>query len=234
MSHTPEPDAAAHSADESARNSARNSARESPESADESTCGSAPGLAREPTPEFARESNGPIDEALRVASGSGASGTPFDEPIARLVRFHNLMIFVVFLAGLIAFATAYTLHRQRRAFELGDGWRYVLIGLRIVLPIAALVLTGLYTRWRMRLITARIEQGTVGPTTLYNSFQRCKLMSVLLLTMAGLFASVCLVLGHRWIDLILALAPFLLLVVTRPGLGGFLAYVAAVQPRDAT
>jgi hypothetical protein len=164
-----------------------------------------------------------------VAPESPGLSTAFDSEITRLTRVHNLLIFVVFLAGLVAVGVAYDRHERGRPIVIEDSSRTGLLVLRIALPIMALVLTAMYTSWQMKRQSRRMAAGDVPPAALLSAFQKCKAMSMMLLGIAAVVASVCLALGHRWIDLIVAAIPFLLLIVTRPSTPGMLQFMRVIE-----
>lgn len=155
--------------------------------------------------------------------------TPFETEVSRLVKVHNLLIFVVFVAGLVAVGIAYDRYQRAEPFEITDSMRTLLLGLRIAAPLLALILTAMYTNWQMKRQSGRMAVGHVPPARLYGAFLRCKVMSMLLLGLAAGLASVCLVVGHRWIDLIVALAPFILLIVTRPSTPGLQQFIRMIE-----
>ena len=156
-------------------------------------------------------------------------GERFGAAVTRLIRLHNAMIFVVFVCGLAAVGVAYDRAQRGTAFEISDRWRTATLVMRVALPVVALLLTGVYTHLQMKRHACQMRSGPVSPAVLYNTFQRCKLLSMVLLTLAGVFASVCLVLGHRWIDLIIAAITLLLLIMTRPGLESVTSFFAEIE-----
>lgn len=153
----------------------------------------------------------------------------FDAAVERLIRLHNVMIFVVFVCGLIAVGVAYDRAQRGTEFEISDRMRMASLVVRVALPIVALVLTGIFTHVQMKRHARQMRAGQVPAAQLYNTFQRCKLLSMVLLALAGVFASVCLVLGHRWIDLIIAAITLLLLIITRPGTESVSSFFAEIE-----
>jgi hypothetical protein len=144
--------------------------------------------------------------------------------VRRLVRLHNLMLFVVFAVGLLSFAIL-----QIRRSGLDDGpLRTALLILRIALPAVALLLTAAYTHAAGR----RIDPALGSPRRderIVSLFAQTKTLSILLLTLCGVFANACLLFGNRLIDLILALGTLGLLWVTRPSLSGLASFTALVD-----
>lgn len=155
--------------------------------------------------------------------------TPFDSEITRLTKIHNLLVFVVFLAGLVAVGVAYDRDQRDQAIVIAESSRTTLLVLRIALPILALVLTAMYTHWQMKRQAGRMAVGSVPPGRLFGAFQKCKIMSMMLLGIAAVVASVCLAMGNRRIDLFVAGIPFLLLIVTRPSTAGMLQFMRAIE-----
>lgn len=178
-------------------------------------------------------------DAAETAAARGAAivdAALAREVVARLIRHNNLAIFLIVLAGLAAVAMVETQH----LFPQLPAWMWLLTLLRIVLPLAALAATGLITSWSIRRLLADLGQRPVTPAAATPTFYFAKLSSIRLLLLCGLFSSACLLFGHRTLDVILAVVPIVLLVVTRVNQHGpavFAAFVhsqrAAAPPQNA-
>jgi hypothetical protein len=165
-----------------------------------------------------------------MTTGAEKRQRPTDEAFAqretaRLVRMSNLAIFVVLVLGLacVAYVQTTRFFSDRQQIH---GW---LVGLRLLLPMLALFLTGVITR---RLLTGFIRRVGAVELTLGDYiplFARCKGTSIALLTAAGLFSSACLLFGHRTLDVLLAGLPLLLLLITRPTFFSLVAFIGTVQ-----
>src|SRR5262245_32530193 len=147
------------------------------------------------------------DDANRVADDAVARYA-----IGRLVRSSNLAIFVIVAAGLACVAYVKTTHffSDRQEFR---GW---LIALRVTLPIAALFVTGIATKQILSRFVQRVGGVDLTIADYLPAFSVCKTVSIVLLTIAGLFGSICLLFGHQTMDVLLAGLPILLLLISRP------------------
>ena len=154
-----------------------------------------------------------------------AKSPPYAEPARRLVLLHNTQVLLVFVAGLIC--AGITKQRGGGMLDMQENrWLDVL---RVVAPIAVLLLTGVYTQFAMTAFAKRSVAGPLAPVAVLPLFARCKRISMYLLTAAALFACVCLILGNRVMDVALALLAWGLLVATRPSVKGFESFAAIVE-----
>lgn len=145
--------------------------------------------------------------------------------IARLVRLSNLAIFVIVALGLACAAFVQTTRFFSDRQEI-RGW---LIGLRLIVPLAALAATAWITQRLLKAFTRRVGDIHLELADHLPLFVRCKTVSIALLTIAGLFASTCLLFSHRTMDVLLALLPIVLLVISRPTFFGLVGFAQTVE-----
>ena len=182
----------------------------------------------------------PNTASHRTPAPAGAASDPAQAVLAaavvtRIIRQNNLAIFLIIVTGLAAVAIVETQH----LYPQHPPYLWLLTTLRIIAPILALVLTGVFTNGIIRRLLAEARDGPITPASILSAFYVAKVTSIRLLTAAGLFSSACLLFGHRTVDLVLAVIPVLLLLVTRVNQGGpavFAAFVAsqrsAAQSQD--
>lgn len=174
------------------------------------------------------EAQAPMDgDAARDAAAN------LNAAAERLIRAHNTQIFAVFIIGLACIGVR--LSTQPVTIHEGAAW-WTLAVLRVALPILAMVITGIVTNRLLKRFAVAHPDGYAVPD-LFPVFSTCKRVSMWLLTAAGVFASACLlVTGGRVVDVILAVIPLGLLIVTRPSLelinhfGATLAALYEVRP----
>ncbi|RMF71344.1 MAG: hypothetical protein D6744_18065 [Planctomycetota bacterium] len=154
-----------------------------------------------------------------------AEAKPYAAAVTRLVRLHNLEVLIVFIAGLIC--AGITRQRGGGVLDMSE-YRWLDV-LRIVAPIAALLLTGAYTQVAMTAFARKRGDAPLAPADVLPLFTRCKHLSMHLLTLTALFACVCLILGNRVMDLVLAVGAWVLLITTRPSTQGFETFCAVVE-----
>lgn len=98
-----------------------------------------------------------------------------------------------------------------------------------MVPLAALFLTALLTRRVIAAFIRRIGDVDLSLTDYLPAFSTGKRISTVLLAVAGVFASACLLFGHQTMDVLLALLPILLLLISRPNYFSLIAFVGTVQ-----
>lgn len=147
--------------------------------------------------------------------------------MAALTRRNNLAIFLIVVTGLVSVALVETYH----LFPTPPAYLWMLTLARIIAPIAAMVLTGVVTnRGVQRLLRASPdEQVPIEQTT--QVLVAAKRFSIHVLGLTGVLAAGCLLIGHRTIDVILAVVPLLLLFVTRVNASSPLVFAAFVEAR---
>lgn len=143
--------------------------------------------------------------------------------VAPLIREHNLVLFLVVLVGLAAVATVKTTH----LFSDGDrpGWiRYLTIA-RSVAPIAALIVTAVFTNRALQGAICGATRATLALDRVIAAYLRSKRFAAWLLGTCGMFASACLLVGHRNLDLALAILPLAMLLVGRPSIASLVTFI---------
>jgi hypothetical protein len=153
--------------------------------------------------------------------------------IDRLVRINNLAIFAVFCTGLLAVALVQTVwHGQKRPQPPPLG---ILTWLRLALPMLGLLMTALVTHRAMSRLAvwSRKAGQLLTLETAAPAFYRSKLAATLMHAAAGVFAAACLVVGHRVSDVLLALLPIVMLLITRTNLGGLTAFTSLARETAA-
>ncbi len=163
-----------------------------------------------------------MTDQVSPSAESVSPGEAYAAAVGKVIRLHNLLIFVVFLVGLICLGIT---QARGGGADLPVWATNLLITVRIALPILALVLTAVYTSrgWDQAAASG------AGPQAIFELYQRLRLLSMSLLAFAGVFAAVCLVVGNTRGDLLLLLLPFGLLILTRPSLAGFVYLVQGIR-----
>lgn len=131
--------------------------------------------------------------------------------VERLVRAHNLAILAVFIAALGCVMVVQATH----LFPSPPRWIWATRAVLVLLPLASLSATALYTR---RLIAGLGAAPPIGALTA--AFVRSKRFSLVSLMFCGLAAAGSLIVGHTVVDVALAGVSFALLLATRPSAAG--------------
>lgn len=184
----------------------------------------APGLSRGASPV-----DQPLAEPARTLADTLEPVATADEVVAALRRMNNLAIFLVFLVGLGALATAQTLRPRPRP----AGSAAMLTWLRIAALAGALAITALHTALATRAASRRGSQ-PCGVEAAAPVFRRTKRVSIVLLAGVGVLAGACLAVSHRVLDLLLALLPIALLIAGQPSAAGLAAFAELLRPADGT
>lgn len=169
--------------------------------------------------------DGPAAERPGVAP---QAATDARRVVRRLTQANNLAIFAIVCTGLAAVALVQTVWRgpsEPQAF-LGP-----LTWLRLLLPLAALLLTAVMTQRTVRRLSR--SGAEVGLEEVTPAFYRSKLLSTVLLGAAGVFSAGCLLVGHTLKDVLLALIPIVLLVLTRTNEAGLASFAAMAREESA-
>lgn len=134
-----------------------------------------------------------------------------------------MAIFMVACVALAAVALAQTIWRERFQPPAPLG---ALTWLRLALPFAAMLVTGILTQTALNRFVAETRAGNVRVTLEHAApvFYRGKLAATLLFGLTGAFSAACLVAGHTVKDVLLALLPIVLLLITRPSEAGLAAF----------
>ena len=137
---------------------------------------------------------------------------PATQTVEKLIRLHNVLFLLVVVNAL----ASYPIVKITGIFNNPPaGMIWLNVGC-IVLPIVSLIFTALATD---RMIRALVRRRGDVETTADDSaacFKRSKMISIVLMTLCGLFAGTCVILGHRVREAILAVVPVLLMLLTRP------------------
>ncbi|MBW7904297.1 MAG: hypothetical protein LC135_12820 [Phycisphaerae bacterium] len=148
--------------------------------------------------------------------------------VRRLTQANNLAVFAIVCTGLAAVALVQTVWHgtsERLGFFGPLTW------LRLLLPLGALLLTAVVTQRTVgRLARSGVEVGLVEAAP---AFYRCKLLSTVLLGAAGVFSAGCLLFGHTLKDVLLALIPIVLLLLTRTSEAGLASFAAMAREESA-
>ena len=137
---------------------------------------------------------------------------PARQTIHELIRVHNLLFLLVVINAL----ASYPIVKITGIFKNPPAGMIWLNVACIVMPIVSLIVTALVTD---RLIRAQVgRRGDVESTAAdsVECYKRTKILSMVLMTLCGLFAGTCLIFAHRVREAILVGVPVLLMLLTRP------------------
>ncbi len=132
--------------------------------------------------------------------------------IAKLVRVHNLLFLLIVVSGL----ASYLIVEASGIFDQPPAGMLWFNLACIALPVGSLIMTALVTD---RMIAAHVRRcGDIAPCADESArcFQRSKIFSMALMTLSAMFAGTCLLFGHRVREVVLAVIPALLMLLTRP------------------
>ncbi len=132
--------------------------------------------------------------------------------IAKLIRVHNLLFLLIVVNGL----ASYPIVKISGIFNNPPAGMIWLNVACIALPIVSLILTALATNRMIRSHVRRRGEIESNADDSAACFQRAKILSMVLMTVSGLFAGTCVIFAHRVREAILVVVPVLLMLLTRP------------------
>lgn len=148
-----------------------------------------------------------------------ATISPGSIVVERLIRFHNLFVFLI-LGGMMG---CLIVAKTFKPFGQNPEWAGWLFWPRVAFPLAALGVTGWLTSRALRRIAA--DMGTATEEQIAQTFYVCKRISILLLGAAGMFSALCLLVTHRNLDGLLLVGALGLLMISRPSARGYAHFV---------
>lgn len=161
---------------------------------------------------------------------------PVQRPVAqqtveRLIRLHNLLLLIIVVVGLAAIMYVNATH----VFPNRPPFMRWLTALRIILPLAALLLSFLLSRAAIERISRTRTSALVPIDVAAQAFRRAKSVTLAIVASVALFADLCLVVGHQTLDLMLAVFPLVIFIIMRPAHGNieFFASLASQHAEPA-
>lgn len=177
----------------------------------------------------------------RHTSSTPVGGPAESEPplanrlVQRALRAHNLLVFGVVAAALLCLAGAQARIVSFDALGVDPRGAW-LMALRLAMPVAMLGVTALITNRAVKAFVrshggARLTGDALAPV-----YCRCKRASMGLMTGAALFCDAFLLFRPRGLDVLVAAIPLVLLVMTRPLMGGLVGFAGLADSfrEDAT
>lgn len=170
------------------------------------------------------------DSSSGGAASHAAPNAEHTRVVQRLTREHNLLILGTFVAGLGFLAALQTLRSQPAPREA----LFWLTIARIAAPLLALLASMFHTNAAISQGLSRAPAGALPVAIVTDAFRRSKLFSLRLVAAVALFADACLLFGARVLDLVLAVATWLLLVNMRPHVRALASFALTMESfRDA-